>query len=235
LKKNDKVALLGSGINQGGFSEIEELFKNRSIPYEILSHHNQINKSHSLAISLGYQRIIPKNQLDQLPLGLVVLHSSDLPQGRGWAPHFYTIYNKRKSLTLTMLYADEGVDSGDIIAKARYPIDELSTINELRKIDDALTLFLLEKFLGKITASKIKGKSQDLLEIEPTYHKKRVPEDSKVFEDMDPEKLRHFLRCLPPEHPGYTEKSGKKVYFPSNSERDFKVITQNITLEDLSS
>jgi methionyl-tRNA formyltransferase len=47
----------------------------------------------------------------------LVLHASDLPAGRGWSPHIWAITNGAESVTLSLLEAEDQVDSGRIWKK----------------------------------------------------------------------------------------------------------------------
>ena len=44
----------------------------------------------------------------------LVIHASDLPRGRGWSPHIWQIINGAEDLTITLLDAEDKIDSGDI-------------------------------------------------------------------------------------------------------------------------
>ena len=50
---------------------------------------------------------------------VVIIHSSDLPKGRGWAPLYYTFRDDMPHYTMTCIFAHENVDQGNIILKAR--------------------------------------------------------------------------------------------------------------------
>lgn len=58
---------------------------------------------------------------------VLVLHASDLPQGRGWSPHIWSIIGGNNKITLCLLEADEPVDSGRIWLKTSIQLrgDEL--------------------------------------------------------------------------------------------------------------
>ncbi|MBZ0310752.1 MAG: UDP-glucuronic acid dehydrogenase, partial [Anaerolineae bacterium] len=44
----------------------------------------------------------------------LVLHASDLPKGRGWSPHIWSILCGANQITVSLLEASEPVDSGAI-------------------------------------------------------------------------------------------------------------------------
>ena len=44
----------------------------------------------------------------------LVLHASNLPEGRGWSPHIWEIINGRNLITVSLLEAEDKVDTGAI-------------------------------------------------------------------------------------------------------------------------
>ena len=67
-----------------------------------------------------YRYLLPQSVLDLAPLGAVNLHSSLLPHYRGRAPIHWAILRGERELGLTAHFIDEGVDSGDIIARTKH-------------------------------------------------------------------------------------------------------------------
>ena len=71
----------------------------------------------------AYGKILPTDILDLPRLGCVNVHSSLLPQYRGAAPINWAILNGEDETGVTIQYMAEGVDTGDILAQAKTPID----------------------------------------------------------------------------------------------------------------
>ena len=209
MSHKTRIGLLGIGLYKEGWDPILKVIEKTEIDYKIHAHHSQLDASDMLVFSFGYDKVLPNFFLDAIPMGLVVFHSSDLPQGRGWAPLFYTRFLRHKELVLSMIYANEEVDAGPLIAKARYPINENYDIEELRKVDNACALVLLEKYLPKIIMKKYEGSEQNG---EATFYKKRKPSDSLLDKNKSISQQVDLIRSLPPEHPGYFLKDGHKEY-----------------------
>ena len=53
----------------------------------------------------------------------LVLHASDLPKGRGWSPHIWSILDGANQITLSLLEASEPVDSGAVWFKTKFVLD----------------------------------------------------------------------------------------------------------------
>ena len=70
----------------------------------------------------AYGKILPVEILDLPRLGCVNVHSSLLPQYRGAAPINWAILNGEEETGVTIQYMAEGVDTGNILARAKTPI-----------------------------------------------------------------------------------------------------------------
>lgn len=204
-----RIGLLGSGLHDYGWSPITKLLEKLKLNYKIHTNHNQLDEADHLVISVGYNRILPKTIIDSIPLGFVVFHSTDLPKGRGWAPLFYTRFLNQNELVLTMFYANEEVDAGNIIAKSRYPIDERYNIEELRKIDNSSAMILLEQYLPIISKRKYEGTKQTGT---PSFHAKRKPSESQLNSNKTITEQINLIKALPPEYPGFFINNGIKEF-----------------------
>jgi len=224
------IGLLGKGLNADTWSPLELTLSANGIPYEFLSNHRQIDGKQDLVISLGYDRIIPEDYIDRPAFGIIVFHSSDLPKGRGWAPLFYTIINNEEYLTQTMFYADKEIDSGPIIAKARYPMNRFFTISELREIDDNLTIFLFEKYCSLICGKKVGATPQK--HDEATYWAKRTPKDSRIAPGKSIIENLDLMRALPDNLPAEFEIENNTVEIKISIRHQYRFESQKIIVEN---
>ena len=71
----------------------------------------------------AYGKILPVDILELPPLGCINVHSSLLPKYRGAAPINWAILNGEKETGVTIQRMAEGIDTGDILAQAKTPID----------------------------------------------------------------------------------------------------------------
>lgn len=226
------IGLLGKGLNNSGWSLLEPKFIKKGIKYEVLSGHREITNKHSVILSIGYTKIIPQEYLNIPKFGIIIFHSSDLPKGRGWAPLFYTIVNKEKYLTQSMFYADSAADSGPIIAKVKYPINEFMVISDLRDIDDCLTGILLDKYIGDICTKKLNTKLQD--SGKAVYFKKRKPLDSKISMQANLGQLYDLLRALPNNYPAFFEHKGVMAEVKMKINYKYEFDPRKVIIEDYS-
>jgi len=143
----------------------------------------------------------------------LVLHASDLPKGRGWSPHIWSILEGAEQLTLSLLEAADNVDSGKIWQKLTFQvpnhalwneINELLFTKELELINFAIENFAIDNF------NSVLAKPQDP-NIEPTYYRKRTPTDSVIdpFKSIASQ-FNKIRVCDPERFPAYFDIYGKR-------------------------
>lgn len=76
----------------------------------------------NLIIVAGWRHLIPPDVLAVPRLGVVGFHSAKLPEYPGRAPVPWALLRGDSETANTMLYLDEGIDTGDIIATRTIPI-----------------------------------------------------------------------------------------------------------------
>ena len=110
----------------------------------------------------------------------LVLHASALPYGRGWSPHIWQIIKGAENITLSLLEAEDAVDSGRIWHQITLPIPKHALWDEINE----------QLFNAELTLIDLAVKEFDTVipveqnqSIEPTYFPRRKPVDSKI----DPE------------------------------------------------
>lgn len=111
----------------------------------------------------------------------LVLHASDLPVGRGWSPHIWAIINGCKEITLSLLEAEDQVDSGRIWKKIVLHIPLHALWDEINSIVFTEEMNLIHFAIEACDRIQPVEQSKN---IESTYYPRRMPEDSRI----DPEK-----------------------------------------------
>ncbi len=109
----------------------------------------------------------------------LVVHSSDLPKGRGFAPLAWQIIAGHNEIATCLIDAVDVVDAGEIVLKdkLRFTGNELYT--ELRAAQGSLIVELCLRFLAE--PEELLGRSQTG---QPTTFRRRTPLDS----ELDPNK-----------------------------------------------
>lgn len=106
----------------------------------------------------------------------LVIHASDLPLGRGWSPHIWQILDGKPQVPVSLIEAEDVLDSGAIWAQTAFRVEGHETFNEInaKLFDSELELmdFALTNF-GKVTPRPQDGRA-------PTHYRQRTPEDSRI-------------------------------------------------------
>lgn len=141
-------------------------------------------------------------------ISCLVLHASDLPRGRGWSPHIWSILEGKEELILTLLEASNKVDSGKIWKKLNFQVPKHALWNEIN-----VRLFEKEIELIDFAVSNFKivsPKPQDP-NIEPTYYPRRTPDNSAIDPFKSIESQFDKIRiCDPERFPAYIELYGER-------------------------
>lgn len=138
----------------------------------------------------------------------LVIHASDLPLGRGWSPHIWQILGGATELTLSLMEAENKLDSGAIWKKVLISIDRDALWDEINhKIFEA-ELGLMD--FAVLHCGGMKATPQST-EVERTYLAKRTPLDSKIDPQKTIEEQFNLLRvCDPDRFPAYFELYGHR-------------------------
>lgn len=106
----------------------------------------------------------------------LVLHASDLPKGRGWSPHIWSILGGVNQITVSLLEASEPVDSGAIWLKTKFTLEGHELLPEINAKLFAAELWLMTQAIDQFEAIK---PSQQVGDPGP-YMPKRSPADSQL-------------------------------------------------------
>ena len=164
-----------------------------------------------LFILSGYNQILRPLIFDIPPLGTINLHGGRLPQYRGAAPINWQIIQGEKQGGCAIIYVDEGIDTGDIIAQETYPITPQDThASVLKKTLDIFPRLLVE-VLENITAEWVTVTEQDPLA--GRYYTRRYPRDSKInWREMTDVQVHDLIRGMHGPYPAaFTYRGEKKV------------------------
>lgn len=110
----------------------------------------------------------------------LVLHASDLPLGRGWSPHIWKIIKGAENITLSLLEAEDAVDSGRIWHQITLLIPKHALWDEINEQLFSAEIALIDLAVKEFDTIIPVEQNQN---IEPTYFPRRKPVDSKI----DPE------------------------------------------------
>ncbi|AJC85237.1 methionyl-tRNA formyltransferase [Campylobacter peloridis] len=197
-----KIALLTSP-NQWFVPYIKKL--QQLIPNSLVYYDHEQIRNYDIVFILSYHKIISKKFLKANKHNIVV-HASNLPQGKGWAPLFHQVIEGKNEIVFTLFEADEKADNGDIYLQETLILNGLELYEELREKQANFTTKLCLDFLKKfhdITKTPQKGKE--------SFYPKRTPKDHELDINKSINEQFNLLRISNNEEfPAFFYKNGKK-------------------------
>ena len=141
--------------------------------YEVIliSEQDDVKKGNILFL-LSCEKIF--NKLDLNDYNLVV-HESNLPEGKGWSPLTWQVLEGKNRIPITLFEAVEKVDSGRIYLQSFIELTGKELQTEIKNLQGKMTIDLILKFLENV--DHIKGQDQ---EGDSSYYRKRSPKDSEL-------------------------------------------------------
>jgi UDP-2,4-diacetamido-2,4,6-trideoxy-beta-L-altropyranose hydrolase len=129
-----------------------------------------------IAFFLSCSQIVPPIMLHQHTHNLVV-HESDLPQGKGWSPLTWQILEGKNDIPICLFEADVKVDNGDIYFKELIHFNGRELVGELRAIQAATTIRLCHDFIKAYPQIIRRAKPQSGTD---SFYPRRKPQHSQL-------------------------------------------------------
>ena len=198
--KEDKVNARGnkiifSPVKQFGIDNEIEIIQPKKIKDEkIIEKIKEINPD--LIVVVAYGKILPKEIIDIPKYGIINVHSSLLPKYRGASPIHSAILNGDTKSGVSIMYIEEGLDSGDVILQESCDILENDTLGTLHDKLKDLGAIGLEKALKLIETGKVEATKQD--ESLATFVKPITKEQAKIDWNNTKEVIFNQVRGLNP-------------------------------------
>lgn len=137
----------------------------------------------------------------------LVLHASDLPKGRGWSPHIWSILNGADQITVSLLEADNPVDTGAIWLKTDFRLEGHELLPEINEKLFAAELLLMTQAVEQF--EKISPVRQ--LGDPGAYMPKRSPADSQLDPNKTIAEQFDVLRVVDSQrYPAFFDYRGKR-------------------------
>jgi methionyl-tRNA formyltransferase len=159
-------------------------------------------------VTAAYGQLLPSDIIHLPKFGCVNIHASLLPKYRGAAPINWEIINGDKITGITMMFMDEGMDTGPILLQREEAIrdeDTAGTLSERLSLlgAEALirTLDMLQKGLIKSVPQSGDASSAPILKKDNGLIKWLLPADQ----------LSNFIRGVNPWPGAYTFLDGKRI------------------------
>ncbi len=163
-------------------------------------------------VVVAFGQILPERILNLPKYGCINVHASLLPEYRGAAPIQWAVIDGLNETGVTTMYMDKGLDTGDIIAQRRVPVDKEETGGSLfDKLSEEGAILLTETLdqLEKGTAVRTKQDDE-----KSSYAKMLTKEMGRMDFSKDAVSLERLIRGLNPWPSAYTRIQDKnlKIY-----------------------
>lgn len=181
----------------------------------------------------SYPMILPREVIEIPRLGCVNLHMGLLPQYRGVNGLKWALLNGESETGVTLHYMDEGVDTGDMIARASFPItgdDDLVSL--MRKARYAGIHLLKNTWLGIADGSATRMPQDESI---AGYYSSAMKPSREIDWSRPAAEIHNLIRASPPPFEGvYTFVRGERIVVrrtaltePSTSERPGTIVGVN--------
>lgn len=138
----------------------------------------------------------------------LVLHASDLPKGRGWSPHIWALVQGAEVVTLSMLEAEDKVDSGRIWRKAHFIVPKHALWDEINHLLFTAEVDMIDYAVQNyaLVTPQVQTETD-----QATYYRKRTPKDSQIDPHKSISEQFDLIRvCDPNRFPAYFEYLGQR-------------------------
>lgn len=112
-----------------------------------------------LGIVLG-TRVLKRGTFGKPRLGCINLHKGAVPDFRGMPPGFWELWDGVEAAGVTVHFVDDGLDTGDILAASRIPIQERETPQSLAAKLNAESLRVLPEAVKRLRDGDLAGTPQ---------------------------------------------------------------------------
>ncbi len=160
-----------------------------------------------LVFFLGCSHIVPRSIRKKFQHCLVV-HESDLPKGKGWSPLTWQILEGANRIPVTLIEAEDKVDSGVIYLQEWLCFEGHELLDELRAALGCASISLCQKFVRHYLDMSITEKKQEGKE---TWYPRRRPSDSCIDLEATFAEQFNLLRVVDNnKYPAYINYSGHR-------------------------
>jgi len=139
---------------------------------------DDIPQTGDIAFFLSCEKIIPKEIRDRSTHNLVI-HSSDLPKGRGWSPMTWEVLNGASKIITCLFEASDEADTGPVYDRQSFSLEGHELLPELHEKQGETISAMVRRFIACYPLLRPDPQSG-----EPTFYRRRKPEDS----ELDPTK-----------------------------------------------
>jgi methionyl-tRNA formyltransferase len=159
---------------------------------------------------IGWSQIARDDVLGAPKLGVLGMHPSLLPIGRGRAAVPWAILLGLEETGVTLFKLDGGVDTGPIVAQVRLPLSPGETATSLyARVNEAHRTLILSHWKD-LASGALRFQTQD--SGAATVWEGRTPEQGRLTESMSLREADRLIRAVTRPYPGaFIDKDGRRL------------------------
>ena len=144
-------------------------------------------------------------------MGVIGMHPTLLPIGRGRAAIPWAILKQLDKTGVTMFKLDEGVDTGPLLAQLEIPLTDDMDAGTLYRMVDSAHVELIKDVYPKLAANDVQLRVQD--HAAATVWPARNPDDGQIELNGSVYDAERMVRAVTKPYPGafYIDSKGRKV------------------------
>lgn len=158
---------------------------------------------------IGWSQIARSHGLSAPRRGVLGMHPTLLPVGRGCAAIPWAILKGLPEAGVTLFKLDEGVDTGPVIAQERLPLGPDETATRLYERVAGAHRTLIRRVWQDLEHDRLTPVPQD--ESKATVWPGRTPEDGRILPEMTVEHVERLVRATTRPYPGAFWQDGERV------------------------
>lgn len=193
--------------SKSGRMYLDDIALNNGIPLEKIRHINdpdavEMIKSYDLdwLFVIGWSQILAEPALISARSGVLGMHPTLLPIGRGRASIPWAILKGLDRTGVTLFKLDGGVDTGPVLAQQEVQIATDETATSLyAKVNDAHRLLMMNAW-DAVNSGSVRLTTQD--ESRATEWQGRTPQDGAISLSMSPDGVDRLVRATTRPYPG---------------------------------
>ncbi|AIT64219.1 methionyl-tRNA formyltransferase [Coxiella burnetii] len=197
-------------------SPVKEIARQNEIPIiQPFSLRDEVEQEKLIAMNadvmvvVAYGLILPKKALNAFRLGCVNVHASLLPRWRGAAPIQRAILAGDRETGISIMQMNEGLDTGDVLAKSACVISSEDTAADLHDRLSLIGADLLLESLAKLEKGDIKLEKQD--EASATYASKIQKQEALINWRKSAVEIARQVRAFNPTPIAFTYFEGQPM------------------------
>lgn len=172
-------------------------------------------------VVVAFGQILPKKILEWPEYGCINVHASLLPKYRGAAPIQWAVIDGEETSGVTIQKMDEGVDTGDIMARTVVTLDREETGGSLFEKLAAAGAELCTDTLKRLEAGTVVYEKQD--DTKSTHAKMLKKSTGNIDWKKPAVEIERLVRGLNPWPSAYTRLNGKMLkIWKASIGQDFK-------------